>query len=45
LAYSKITEEEEEIMKDICNCPNCQNCECESCECENCECENCGCGE
>jgi len=23
----------EEIMKDICNCPNCENCECESCGC------------
>ena len=41
LGYSKITKEE--IMEEICNCPNCLNCECENCECENCECENCGC--
>jgi len=32
-------------MEEICNCPNCENCECENCECENCECKNCGCGE
>ena len=32
-------------MEEICNCPNCKNCQCESCECESCECESCGCGE
>ena len=32
-------------MEEICNCPNCKNCQCESCECESCECESCGFGE